>query len=364
LKKILFISSEFPPGPGGIGNHGFNLINTLQKKGFDTYTVTNLENATSKEAQTFSKSKNLRVVYIKRTPFIQFARFFYALKALLTFKPDIIICSGMFSLWVGRFLQFFNNKKCIAVIHGSEVDRKVNWQRKLTNWSLKGFKTIVSVSKYTQSLIPERYHDQLHMIIPNAVDIEFLNEFKNIQFKKLSGNPAILTVGNVTLRKGQHNLIKALPEILKKFPQAHYHCVGLKTLAIENEKLAKDFGVYNHVTFHGKLSLKELMGAYRGCDIFAMTSEHRPDGDFEGFGIAILEANYFGKPAIGSLGCGIEDAIDEDITGYKIDPHNPEQIANSIKKIIDSYDRLGLASKDWANAHNWDIIADSYIQLF
>ncbi len=364
LKKILFISSEFPPGPGGIGNHGYNLIHTLQKKGYETCTVTNLENATLTEAQTFSKSKNLQVIYIKRTPFIQFARFFYALKALLTFKPDIIICSGMFSLWVGRVLQFFTNKKCIAVIHGSEVDRKVSWQRKLTNWSLKGFKTIVSVSKYTQSLIPERYSHQLHKIIPNAVDIAFLDEFKHIHFKKLHGNPAILTVGNVTLRKGQHNLIKAMPEILKLYPQAHYHCVGLKTLVKENEKLANELGISKHVSFHGKLSLKDLMGAYKGCDLFAMTSEHRPDGDFEGFGIAILEANYFGKPAIGSLGCGIEDAIDEDKTGYKIDPHNPKHIADSIQKIIENYDRLSEKSIEWANNHNWDTIADLYIELF
>ena len=27
--KILFISSEFPPGPGGIGNHAWNLVRNL-----------------------------------------------------------------------------------------------------------------------------------------------------------------------------------------------------------------------------------------------------------------------------------------------------------------------------------------------
>ena len=32
--KILIISSEFPPGPGGIGNHGFNISNELTKRGY------------------------------------------------------------------------------------------------------------------------------------------------------------------------------------------------------------------------------------------------------------------------------------------------------------------------------------------
>ena len=32
--KILVISSEFPPGPGGIGSHAFNLSNELNKRGY------------------------------------------------------------------------------------------------------------------------------------------------------------------------------------------------------------------------------------------------------------------------------------------------------------------------------------------
>ena len=29
IKNILFISSEFPPGPGGIGNHAWNISRKL-----------------------------------------------------------------------------------------------------------------------------------------------------------------------------------------------------------------------------------------------------------------------------------------------------------------------------------------------
>lgn len=363
-KRILFICSEFPPGPGGIGNHGYNLIHTLQKKGFNTFTLTNLENASVDEAQKFAEEQDLKVKYVIRTPLIQLTRIAHAFRLYFTFKPDIIICSGMFSLWIGKLLQLISNKKFVAVIHGSEVDKKVAIQKKLTDWSLKAFTQIISVSNYTQSFIKDRYKWQNHSIIPNAIDIHFLQPFKEGSFVKLSGNPAILTVGNVTLRKGQQNLIKALPEIIKKLPQVHYHCVGLKTNVVENMKLAKELGVSNYITFHGKLALKDLMSAYKGCDIFAMTSEHLPDGDFEGFGIAILEANFFGKPAIGSKGCGIEDAIEESITGYKINPHQPQDIALAVENTILNYDRLSAECEIWAKKHNWDSIAEEYIKLF
>ena len=41
----------------------------------------------------------------------------------------------------------------------------------------------------------------------------------------LQGSPILLTVGGVTPRKGQHRVIRALPEIIRSYPQACYHIV-------------------------------------------------------------------------------------------------------------------------------------------
>jgi phosphatidylinositol alpha-1,6-mannosyltransferase len=222
----------------------------------------------------------------------------------------------------------------------------------------------VAVSNYTASFIKSPGKLPPIHIIPNAVDIDFLKEFEQGSFVKLPGNPAVLTVGNVTPRKGQHNMIKALPKLKERFPGIHYHCVGLKSHVASNLELAKSLGVEQQVTFHGKLSLKSLMSAYRGCDVFAMTSEHLEDGDFEGFGIAILEANFFGKPAIGSKGCGIEDAISEGQNGFKVDAQNPETILEAVTKCLSQYDSLSTGARLWSEAHHWDIIAGQYISLF
>lgn len=364
-RKIFFVCSEFPPGPGGIGNHGFNLIHTLQRKGYDTFTLTNLENATPEEAQKFAASKGLKVKYIPRSKWIQLSRMWACVVACFKYKPDIIIASGMFSLWLARLLKkLYPNAEYLAVIHGSEADRKVSWQRHMTEKSYLVFDHLVAVSNYTASFIKSAGKLPPITIIPNAVDIRFLKAFEQGSFVKLPGNPAILTVGNVTPRKGQHNMIKALPWLKKRFPDIHYHCVGLKSFASQNEELASSLGVNEHVTFHGKLPLKSLMSSYRGCDIFAMTSEHQADGDFEGFGIAILEANFFGKPAIGSRGCGIEDAIHEGENGYKVDAHDPATIVEAVSKCLNEYDRLSAGARQWSAAHDWDLIAEKYIKLF
>src|SRR6202008_4276013 len=109
--------------------------------------------------------------------------------------------------------------------------------------------------------------------------------------------------------KGQHNVTAALPGLIKKYPGIHYHIVGLKADEDAILKLAQELQVIDHITIHGKLNNDELKAAYKAADIFIMLSEQSASGDVEGFGIAILEANIMGVPAIGSKNSGIEDAI-------------------------------------------------------
>ncbi|MCB9276509.1 MAG: hypothetical protein H6564_20920 [Lewinellaceae bacterium] len=45
-------------------------------------------------------------------------------------------------------------------------------------------------------------------------------------------------MGNVTRRKGQQNVIRALLTILERYPGAHYHIVGLPTQQPAFEALA------------------------------------------------------------------------------------------------------------------------------
>src|SRR5690606_31963881 len=86
-------------------------------------------------------------------------------------------------------------------------------------------------------------------------------------------NLSIITVGNVTSRKGQQNVIKALPEIKKQFPDVVYHIVGLPTQKQKFSDLAKELQVENSVVFHGALSNEELHKKLSESKIFFMLSD-------------------------------------------------------------------------------------------
>ena len=55
-KNILFISTEFPPGPGGIGNHAWNIARQLDKQ-FSIDVLTISDYVTNKECLEFDKKE-------------------------------------------------------------------------------------------------------------------------------------------------------------------------------------------------------------------------------------------------------------------------------------------------------------------
>ena len=81
------------------------------------------------------------------------------------------------------------------------------------------------------------------------------------------GRPCLLSVGSITNRKGQINLVKSLPLILKDYPQAHYHCIGLPNKKNELFKVAKQLKVDKHLTLHGYLPNDQLYKFYKQSDI-------------------------------------------------------------------------------------------------
>jgi len=64
------------------------------------------------------------------------------------------------------------------------------------------------------------------------------------------------------------------------------------------------------------VSNQELIKLYYQSDLFLLTPIYVEGSKFEGFGLVYLEANACGKPVIGTYGCGAEDAIKDNYSGF------------------------------------------------
>ncbi len=359
--KILLITSEFPPNVGGIGNHAYNLAKALSAEGFIITVIADIIGINEFERNAFAGNQPFHIKWIERKSFI-LQTYLRRIYTSLDLAGDVskVICSGKFSLWTGAMIKiFYPNKKLIAVVHGSELTIKSSLARRATSYALKKFRSIISVSNYTRRFLPAGLPLAITIkVIHNGIDF---NEFCKQPHRLLEGDPALITIGSLTERKGQENVINALPKIMKFFPSVQYHMIGKPVIQQRIESIAKQLNVQHHISFYGSVDRENLLKKIMGATIKLMLSNHTADGDFEGFGIAVLEANAFGIPAIGSRDSGIAEAIQHEKTGLLVDPKNAIEVAAAIEKIMTNYDSFSANAKEWARQHDWKIIVKEYI---
>ena len=113
----------------------------------------------------------------------------------------------------------------------------------------------------------------------------------------------------------------------------------------------------------GEPQPKSKIELLQQADVFVMLSETTKSGDAEGFGIAILEANAIGIPAIGSLGCGIEDAIDNGVSGKLINPKDPNEFADALEEILNNYETYSQNAITWSQDFKWDKVIKLYLDI-
>jgi phosphatidylinositol alpha-1,6-mannosyltransferase len=271
------------------------------------------------------------------------------------------IASGKFALWMIWIQKLLGKKpKTLCILHGSEVNLSNNLLKALTHASISKFQTIISVSTFTQSLLPQSILENTEClrVIPNGLDkSDFV--FKNTI--ELKGVPVLLTVGHVSPRKGQHRLIKALPKLIKQFPQIHYHIVGRPINQEVLESLAKKLGVESQITVHGSVKQhQDLWDYYRAADIFVLLSENQSNGDVEGFGIVALEANACGIPVLGAKYCGVEEAVKHKESGYLVDGDSTDEIFEGIQFCLDNKVLLKQKSVEWSEKHAWSAVSKDF----
>jgi phosphatidyl-myo-inositol dimannoside synthase len=362
--NTLLISSEFPPNVGGIGNHAYNLASALAAENYDVTVVADIIDKHKKELHNFAAQQPFAIKWVPRRR----AAFLSYLQRIVTSlrcaaKADKVICSGKFSLWQAIIIRLLHpGKDLIAVVHGSELDIKSRIAKSLTAFALTRFNKIIAVSNYTRSYLPANLPGSIKtFVIHNGINnSEFVNDEASIP---LQGSPALITVGSVSERKGQENVINALPAIKALLPSVFYHVVGKPVLQEKLEKLADELKVTHQLKFYGAIERKQLLQTLSGATVKLMLSNHTVDGDFEGFGIAVLEANAFGIPVIGTRNSGIADAIQHCSTGILVNPTNQNEIAEAVQKILANYSWYSSNAKKWAKQHDWKFIVKEYIEV-
>jgi phosphatidyl-myo-inositol dimannoside synthase len=177
----------------------------------------------------------------------------------------------------------------------------------------------------------------------------------------------VLTVGRLQARKGQDCLIGALSQIRRDVPDVLYSIVGDGSDRHRLEQRIGELRMQEHVVLQGTLCDQKLIAAYQQCDLFALPNREIC-GDFEGFGLVLLEAQACGKPVLTGDSGGTYEAVNAPDTGLIVDCADPSQIARAAVGLLTSPTRsqaMGEAGREWVCQHfDWSICVEQARRAF
>jgi glycosyltransferase involved in cell wall biosynthesis len=139
----------------------------------------------------------------------------------------------------------------------------------------------------------------------------------------------IVYSGRLLRGKGLETLLEAFGGVAQDAGEAHLLFLGSgegQAISVEEELRRSALSLPGRVTFAGRRD--DVDDVLRACDIFAFPSL------YEALGIALLEAQASGLPAVGSRTGGIVDVIREDETGFLVPPGDPVPLRESLLGLV------------------------------
>ncbi len=362
--RILLCANDFPPAVGGIQTYSYQVAKNLSALGEEVIVLA----PHIKGDQGFDCRQSFKVIRIRQKIYL----YFIFLYALLRFRTDKILITqradyAALAFWANLVLRV----PYFIVVHGGEI--LLAGRRKSIRKHFRRAEKIIAVSNFTaQEIVKIGIPKEKVTVIPDGVDPEKfkpgLNSATVETRHNLSDKKVILTVSHLVKRKGHANVIRALPSVLEKVPQAIYLIVGRGAEEDNLRKLAQASGILDSVVFAGYVPDEELPLYYNACHVFIMPSyEIKEEGDVEGFGIVFLEANACGKPVIGGRSGGVVDAVIDGETGLLVDPLNTEEISTALVRLLTDESlakRLGQRGrKRVENELNWQKVAEKIREI-
>jgi len=151
-----------------------------------------------------------------------------------------------------------------------------------------------------------------------------------------------------------------------EYPNIMYAIAG-SGVELENlKKITRELNIIENVTFLGDINENQKKYLFKNTDLMVMpTLDQSKKNSIEGFGIAYLEAAYYGIPSIASNVGGTPEAVIHNETGIIIS--HMSELYNSLKELLSNKSKLNeLGQKAKLRAENdftWTAIGNKYLQL-
>lgn len=277
--------------------------------------------------------------------------------------------------WLVRKLARKANIAYVVYMHGEETcfatqSRQLKWMGQKI---LKGAEQIIANSENTAGLIDEFWEipsGKVRILNPGVNCSVFQPTQQDAGVREKLGwgdRPVILTVGRLQQRKGQATMMKAMPQLLQQHPELLYCIVGDGDERSSLTEMIHQLGLTSHVQFRHECSDKELVQCYQQCDLFVLPNREI-NGDIEGFGMVLLEAQACGKPVIAGNSGGTAETMIPGSTGHLVDCRTEDELIPMISHLLDDRSHrevMGAEARKWVSGRfDWLPLSEAAEKCF
>ncbi|MET8122216.1 glycosyltransferase family 4 protein [Micromonospora sp. NPDC005189] len=371
MSRTLLITNDFPPRPGGIQSFVHNLAVRQPAGSVVVYASSWRGSAKFDADQPFEVIRE-RTRVLLPTPLI--AR--RAARLARAYDCDTVWfgAAAPLGLLAAGLRRRAGVHRVVAQTHGHEVGwAALPAARPALRRIGRGVDVTTYLGEYTRSRLARVLDGvtELRRLAP-GVDVDTYHptvDGEQVRARLgLTDRPVVVCVSRLVPRKGQDMLIRALPEIRRRVPDAALLIVGGGPYRATLEKLARQTGVERDVVFTGSVPSAELPAHYAAGDVYAMPCRTRNRGlDVEGLGIVYLEASATGLPVVAGDSGGAPDAVREGETGYVVRGRDVAQLADRVARLLADRDlarQMGAAGRAWVEREwRWEAQAERMAAL-
>lgn len=350
--NICVVSNGFPPDDaGGIGVYVYHLVSGLVKLGHTVFVITR-----SAGGKDIAETINGVTVYRSKPRH---------LPKLEKWFPGLI-----WSRYVAQKIEEIDRKCCLDVVEFQNWEGVGLWyllkrRHKLTVVRLitPYFETLALDKKKADITFSDRFICWMEkraslmadrLLAPTHQHADFISKAYNLQPGRVqvvllgiqvpelpvnyveskctrkSDKLRVLYVSRFEHRKGTITLFAAIPRVLDACPDVEFIFIGRDRNHAPGGMPFKDYFLKHYAPYHagvkflGVVSNDELEANYRNSDIFVVPSL------YESFGLIYVEAMAYGLPVIGGCLGGMQEVIDDTVTGYRVQAGNSTLLAERI----------------------------------
>ena len=322
------------------------------------------------------REKNIRIYLMPRLGYIGFIKcsVFFGIYLKIRFGVDVFdaseVAGGGMTV---TFLKFLTGAHSVIEVQG-EIFKKPGQRQNFKSRLLQKIGCFAMKKAARVRVISHAIFNQVRewgiseekiRLVSLRVDLKLFNPDLWVSETYKNGDNMGITIGylgRLTGGKGLEDFITAISNLKSQISNFKVLIFGNGPMGKKLKEEARKLDINDKIEWRGFVPYSEVPTALAQIDIFVYPSWH------EGFGRSIMEALAMEKAVVATNVGGIPDLIKDGENGFLVLPHNPQELAQKIKELMEDKElrnEFGKAGREWVSKNfEWEDGIKKFANLF